>query len=53
MKDIVKQFKESISKLTPEEFKKSGMKLRLKLLIILYLIKTKCFEYKINNTKVG
>ena len=53
MKDIVKQFKESISKLTPEEFKKvwDGIEAEIGTDYPVFNAKTNCFEYKINNTE--
>ena len=53
MKDIVKQFKESISKLTPEEFKKIWDEIEAKIGTDypVFNAKTNCFEYKINNTE--
>ena len=53
MKDIVKQFKESISKLTPEEFKKVWDEIEAETGTDypVFNAKTKCFEYKINNTE--
>ena len=49
MKDIVKQFKESISKLTPEEFKKIWDEIGTDYPV--FNTKTNYFEYKINNTE--
>ena len=53
MKDIVKQFIESISKLTPEEFKKfwDEIEFRIGTDYPVFNAKTNCFEYKINNTE--
>ena len=53
MKDIVKQFKESISKLTTEEFKKVWDEIEAEIGTDypVFNAKTKCFEYKINNTE--
>ena len=53
MKDIVKQFKESISKLTTEEFKKVWDEIEAEIGTDypIFNAKTKCFEYKINNTE--
>lgn len=53
MKDIVKQFKESISKLTPEEFKEIWDEIEAEIGTDypIFNAKTKCFEYKINNTE--
>ena len=51
MKDIVKQFKESISKLTPEEFKKvwDGIEAEIGTDYPIFNAKTNYFEYKLNN----
>ena len=53
MKDIVKQFKESISKLTTEEFKKIWDEIEAEIGTDypVFNAKTNCFEYKINNTE--
>ena len=53
MKDIVKQFKKSISKLTPEEFKKVWDEIEAEIGTDypVFNAKTNCFEYKINNTE--
>lgn len=53
MKDIVKQFKESISKLTPEEFKKIWDEIEAEIGTDypVFNAKTNYFEYKINNTE--
>lgn len=53
MKDIVKQFEESISKLTPEEFKKIWDEIEAEIGTDypVFNTKTNCFEYKINNTE--
>lgn len=53
MKDIVKQFKKSLSELTPEEFKKVWDEIEAEIGTDypVFNAKTKCFEYKINNTE--
>ncbi len=53
MKDIVKQFKKSLSELTPEEFKKVWDEIEAEIGTDypIFNTKTNCFEYKINNTK--
>ena len=53
MKDIVKQFKKSLSELTPEEFKKVWDEIEAEIGTDypIFNAKTKCFEYKINNTE--
>lgn len=55
MKDIVKQFKESISKLTPEEFKKIWNEIKWcsqsEIDYPVFNTQTNYFEYKINNTE--
>ena len=53
MKNIVKQFKESISKLTPEELKKIWDEIETEIgtNYPVFNAKTNCFEYKINNTE--
>ena len=51
MKDIVEQFKKSISKLTPEEFKKVWDEIETEIGTDypVFNAKTNCFEYKLNN----
>ena len=53
MKEIVKQFKKSLSELTPEEFKKVWDEIEAEIGTDypVFNAKTKCFEYKINNTE--
>ena len=54
MKDIVKQFKKSLSELTPEEFKKVWDEIEAEIGTDypIFNSKTNCFEYEINNTEV-
>ena len=53
MENIVKQFKESISKLISEEFKKIWDEIEAEIGTDypVFNAKTNCFEYKINNTE--
>ncbi len=53
MKEIVKQFKNSLSELTTEEFKKVWDEIEAEIGTDypVFNAKTNCFEYKINNTE--
>lgn len=53
MKDIVKQFQESMSRISDEEFKKVWDEIEAEIGTDypVFNAKTKCFEYKINNTE--